>query len=70
MDRIEEQRQAVTLEQAKADIVARGFRVSAGAYEDDNLVVAFSVEHCGPETYGHPSCTARFSKLTGWYTVS
>ena len=68
--RIEERRSSVTIEQAKADILARGFRVlDAACWEDENHVYAFSVEDCGPATYGHARCTAHYSKGSGWYTV-
>ena len=69
-ERIEEQRSGVTLAQAKADVEARGYTVShAACWEDENHVYAFSVEDYGPGTFGHPRCTAHYSKRSGWYTV-
>ena len=69
MTRIEEQRESVTMDQAKQDIIARGLRVSSGCWEDEDHVYAFSLETAGPATYGHPRAVAHYSKRTRWYTV-
>ena len=39
---------------AKKEVSSRGFRVSAGSWADDETgtVYAFSIESCGPATYG------------------
>lgn len=70
MRAIEERRDGVTMEQAKSDIAVRGFRPAPWSWEDEHHVYAFSMESCGPATYGHPRCTAHYSKLTRWYTVN
>lgn len=70
MLRIEERRANVTMDEAKADIEARGFRFASWSWEDENHVYAFSIEDSGPATFGHARCTAHYSKTTGWYTVS
>lgn len=45
---------AQALEAAKLEVKARGFSVSVGSWADDEIgtVYAFSVESCGPATYG------------------
>lgn len=43
---------------AATRVEAAGLRVSPGAWHDTDKCCAFSVEHCGPATYGHPRFTA------------
>ena len=41
---------------AKAELISRGYRVSAGSWEDDWVAVAISIESAGPGTYGDAAC--------------
>ena len=57
-----------TLADLQAMIRAAGGRNSAADWEDQYNAYAFSVDSCGPATYGHPRFTAHYCKETGWVT--
>jgi len=69
MERTSKQTGRPTIADLESMVAARGFRVSAGSWEDDTHVYAFSVESYGPATYGHPKCTACWQVAGGWLTV-
>lgn len=58
------------LEALKNAIRKSGFRPSAGCWEDDQQALAFSVEDCGPATYGHPRFEAVYRKDSGWLSMT
>lgn len=55
-----------TFDDLKSELIADGYRVSAGSYEDDRTVYACSVESL-PGAYGpEPRATIQFDKATGY----
>lgn len=61
----------MTLEQLKKMIADAGYKVFHSAcWESEAMIYAFSVESCGPATYGHPKATACYNKMTGWLTMT
>jgi hypothetical protein len=57
------------LEKCKAEVSRLGFTVSSGSWSDSDMACAFSVEDCGPATYGHPRATVsarNYQDGNGW----
>jgi hypothetical protein len=54
----------MTIEELNEQIRRAGYTPAAGAWEDDCEVFAFSVESCGPATYGHPRFCLEYRKVT------
>lgn len=48
-------------ERGRAVIEGAGYRVSLGSRHSDEQCFVFSIETCGPDTYGHPrmECSVR-----------
>lgn len=46
-------------------VATAGFTPSAGCWEDEHKIFAFSIESCGPATYGHPRYSLEYRKDTG-----
>jgi len=55
----------MTLTEMKREVEVAGFTASAGCWEDELKIVAFSVESCGPATMGHPRFMVQYCKTTG-----
>jgi len=54
------------IEHFKRILVELGLTVSVGSYEDDDLICVFSVEGCGPCSFGHPKAMILFNKSMGF----
>lgn len=54
----------VTLDELKAEVIAAGFHVSAGSFEDGVMIYAASVETV-PGTMGHPRYEVSYRKESG-----
>jgi len=52
----------MTIEALKRRLTDRGYRPSAGCWEDDETICVFSVTTYGPATYNHPCATIIYSK--------
>ena len=55
-------RRSVTIETVKQLVRDAGFTPSAGSWEDERRIVAFSVESYGPGTYGSSKCLIEYKK--------
>lgn len=59
---------SMSLEVLKSEVVKAGFKLSAGAWEDEYMMYAASVESI-PGCYGHPRFEATYCKRTGWVYI-
>lgn len=55
----------MTIHELNRQIMLAGYRPSAGCWEDKERIYAYSVESCGPATYGHPKFALDHRKDTG-----
>lgn len=58
----------MTLETLKSEVVKAGFTLSCGAWEDETMMYAASVESV-VGCFGHPSFEATFDKRSGWVRI-
>ena len=58
----------MTIEDLKSRLADRGYRPSAGCWEDEETICVFSSQTHGPETYNHPCATIIYSKSLGKIT--
>jgi hypothetical protein len=60
----------MTIQDVEKAVESNGYTVSrASSWESESHIYAFSIESCGPETYGAPKCTACYYKPTKTLTI-
>ncbi len=58
----------MTLDTLKTEVTKAGFTLSCGAWEDETMAYAASVETV-PGCFGHPSFEATYDKRHGWVRI-
>jgi hypothetical protein len=58
-------KEQITLAMMKRKVIANGFTPSEGCWEDEQKIIAFSVESYGPSHFGHPKFMIEYRKYSG-----
>ena len=56
------------MDELKRIVTNKGFRISAGCWEDSEHIFAFSRE-LAPGTMGDSVMTAHYNKISGWLSI-